>query len=64
MCKVSQALGLERSQSPTDFRGFLLRHQELLNALDFWTIRVLVPRALARCMDVFERAAHETLARP
>jgi len=53
-----------RSPSPADFRVFLLRHQELLNALDFWTIRVVFPRSLTRCMDGFERAAHETLARP
>ncbi|MBP7779563.1 MAG: hypothetical protein KA371_20795 [Acidobacteria bacterium] len=57
-------LYLARSPSPADFRVFLLRHQELLNALDFWTIRVLFPRSLARFMDGFERAAHETLARP
>ena len=31
---------LARSPSPMDFRVFILRHLELLNALSFWTIRV------------------------
>lgn len=36
-----------RNQSPMDFRVFVLRHLELLNALGFWTIRVLrVPKIL------------------
>ena len=38
---------LARSPSPMDFRVFILRHLELLNALGFWTIRVLFPRSLA-----------------
>ena len=39
---------LARSPSPMDFRVFILRHLELLNALGFWTIRVLFPRSLER----------------
>ena len=35
------------SPSPMHFRLFVLRHLELLNALGFWTIRVLFPRSLA-----------------
>jgi hypothetical protein len=34
---------LARRASPMDFRVFILRHLELLNALGFWTIRVLFP---------------------
>lgn len=39
---------LARSPSPMDFRVFILRHLELLNALGFWTIRVLFPRPSRR----------------
>jgi hypothetical protein len=55
---------LARSPSPMDFRLFLLRNLELLNALSHWTIRVLFPRSLAWAMDTFENAAREHLARP
>ena len=41
---------LARSPSPMDFRVFILRHLELLNALGFWTIRVLLPE-VARGVD-------------
>ena len=53
-----------RSPSPMDFRVFILRHLELLNALGFWTIRVLFPRSLAGAMDAYSNAAHELLATP
>jgi len=52
-------LYLARSQSPMDFRVFILRHLELLNALGFWTIRVL-----GHARDAYSRAAHELLATP
>jgi hypothetical protein len=52
-----------RSPSPMDFRLFLLRHLELLNALSHWTIRVLFPWSLASAMDTFEEAAYEHLAK-
>ncbi len=57
-------LYVARSHAPVDFQVFLLRHQELLSALDFWTVRVLFPRPLAGAMDAFERAAYEVLAQP
>jgi hypothetical protein len=44
---------LARSPSPMDFRVFILRHLELLNALGFWTIRVTlstVPRVVDGCV--------------
>lgn len=47
-----------------DFRVFVLRHLELLNALGFWTIRVLFPRSLARSMTAYENAACELLTKP
>jgi hypothetical protein len=47
-----------------DFRVFVLRHLELLNALGFWTIRVLFPRSLAGSMKVYEKAAYELLIKP
>jgi len=55
---------LARSPSPMDFRVFILRHLELLNALGFWTIRVLFPRSLASSMDAYKNAARELLTRP
>ena len=47
-----------------DFRVFILRHLELLNALGFWTIRVLFPRSLAGSMEAYRKAAHEFLTKP
>jgi hypothetical protein len=53
-----------RGPSPMDFRVFILRHLELLNALGFWTIRVLFPRSLAGSMRTYEKAAYELLMNP
>jgi nicotinic acid phosphoribosyltransferase len=47
-----------------DFRVFILRHLDLLNALGFWTIRVLFPRSVADSRDAYRNAAHELLAKP
>jgi hypothetical protein len=55
---------LARSPSPMDFRVFILRHLELLNALGFWTIRVLFPRSLAASMETYSGAAYELLKKP
>jgi hypothetical protein len=55
---------LARSPSPMDFRVFILRHLELLNALGFWSIRVLFPRSLAGSMEAYETAACELLTKP
>jgi hypothetical protein len=46
---------LARSPSPMDFRVFILRHLELLNALGFWTIRVLFPRSLAGSIEAYRK---------
>jgi hypothetical protein len=53
-----------RGPLPMDFRVFLLRHVELLNALGFWTLRVLFPRSLAGSMDTYGKAAYELLTKP
>ncbi|HMC21880.1 MAG: hypothetical protein DMG48_07420 [Acidobacteria bacterium] len=55
-------LYLARTQSPMDFRIFILRHLELLNALGFWTIRVLFPRSMGHATNAYSDAAHELLA--
>jgi hypothetical protein len=55
---------LARVPSPMDFRVFILRHLELLNALGFWTVRVLFPRTLAGSMEAYRNAAHELLMKP
>lgn len=55
---------LARSPSPMDFRVFILRHLELLNALGFWTVRVLFPRSLAGSIEAYRKAAHELLTNP
>lgn len=55
---------LARSRSPMDFRVFVLRHLDLLNALGFWTIRVLFPRSLAGSMEAYWKSAHEVLTKP
>ena len=57
-------LYLALSPSPVDFCVFILRHLELLNALGFWTIRVLFPRSLSRSRDTYSKAAYELLATP
>ena len=57
-------LYLARSPSPMAFRVFILRHLELLNALGFWTSRVLFPRSLAASIDAYRNAARELLTRP
>jgi hypothetical protein len=55
---------LARGPSPMDFRVFFLRHLKLLNALGFWTIRVLFPRSLAGSMETYKKAAYELLTKP
>jgi hypothetical protein len=55
---------LARSPSPMDFRVFILRHLELLNALGFWAIRVLFPWSLAGSMEAYRKAACELFTNP
>jgi hypothetical protein len=57
-------LYLVTSPSPMDFRLFLLRHTKLLRALFRWTIRLLIPRPLAKARPAYLHAAREHLATP
>ena len=57
-------LYLALNPSPMDFSVFILRHLELLNALGFWTIRVLFPRSLSRSRGAYSKAAYELLGTP
>ena len=50
--------------SPMDFRLFLLRHVGLLRAFYRWTIRLLIPRPLARARLLYLNAAREHLQKP
>ncbi len=55
-------LYLVTKPSPADFRAFLLRHTDLLRALREWTIRLLVPRHLAKSALAYQHAARDHLA--
>lgn len=57
-------LFLPTSETPMDFRMFLLRHAELFHALGYWTIRTLFPRPLKSAINMFEAAARDHLAKP
>ena len=49
---------------PMDFRVFLLRHAELLAAVEEWTVRVLIPRRLRRAAALYRYAVRETFLQP
>jgi len=49
-------LYLVTGQTPMDFRGFLLRHAELLCAVFRWTVQLVVPAHLAGLRHAFEAA--------
>jgi hypothetical protein len=49
---------------PVDFRTFLERHGELLRLLKRWTIRLIVPKHLARVAPRYHGAFREQLATP
>lgn len=57
-------LYLPTSETPMDFRVFLLRHAELFHALGLWTIRVLIPATQSFRATSFEAAAYDQLAKP
>jgi hypothetical protein len=57
-------LYLPTSETPMDFRLFLLRHAELFHALGRWTIRVLFPATQSFRTTSFEAAAYDQLAKP
>ena len=49
---------------PTDFRVFLLRHVDLLRAVDEWTIRVLLPRRLRRAAALYRYSLRDAFMKP
>jgi len=51
-------------EGPIDFRAFLERHGELLRTLKRWTVRMLVPKHLARVAPRYHCAFREQLATP
>ena len=57
-------LYLPTSDTPMDFRLFLLRHAEMLHALGRWTIRVLLPATQSYRATSFEAAAYDHIAKP
>jgi hypothetical protein len=52
---------LVTTPTPWDFRLFLLRHIPLLRRLSRWTIRLLIPKPLAKARHVYLHAAREHL---
>jgi hypothetical protein len=57
-------LYLATSETPMDFRQFVLRYAPLLAAVGWWTIRVLVPPARERDIPALEQAAYDHLGKP
>ena len=57
-------LYLATREIPMDFRGFLLRHADLLKAVDEWTIRVLMPRRLRRAATLYRYAVRDAFLMP
>jgi hypothetical protein len=49
---------------PMDFRVFLLRHADLLAALDGWVLRIVIPRRLRRAAALHRDAIRDGLASP
>ena len=57
-------LYLVTREAPTDFRVFLLRHADLLKAVDEWTIRVLLPRRFRKAAAVYRYAVRDAFMMP
>jgi hypothetical protein len=49
---------------PSEFRLFLLRHADLLQAVDEWTIRILLPRRFRRAAALYRYAVRDALMLP
>jgi hypothetical protein len=52
-------LYLATREVPADFRVFLLRHANLLTAVDDWTIRILLPRRLRKAAALYRYAVRD-----
>jgi hypothetical protein len=57
-------LYLATREAPTDFRVFLLRHVDLLRAVDEWTIRVLLPRRVRKAAALYRYAVRDAFMMP
>ena len=49
---------------PAEFRLFLLRHADLLKAVDEWTIRLLVPRRFRKASALYRYAVRDAFGTP
>ena len=49
---------------PSDFRGFLERHAEVLRALPVWIVRLLVPCHKADAIPIYQAAFREQIGSP
>jgi hypothetical protein len=57
-------LYLATREVPIDFRAFLLRHADLLKAVDEWTIRVLLPRRFRKAAALYRYAVRDAFLVP
>jgi hypothetical protein len=57
-------LYLATGEVPIDFRGFLLRHADLLTSVDEWTIRVLMPRRFCKAAPLYRYAVRDAYLMP
>jgi hypothetical protein len=57
-------LYLVTREVPGEFRMFLFRHAQLLKAVHFWTIRLLVPRRFRKAIPLYRYALRDELASP
>lgn len=57
-------LYLVTREVPTDFRVFLLRHADLLKAVDEWTIRILLPRRFRKAAALYRYAVRDAFMMP
>jgi hypothetical protein len=57
-------LYLVTREVPADFRVFLLRHADVLKAVDEWTIRVLLPRRFRKAAALYRYAVRDAFMMP
>lgn len=57
-------LYLVTSEVPSEFRLFLLRHANLVQALDEWSVRLLVPRRFRKATAVHRYALRDAFTTP
>ena len=57
-------LYLVTREVPAEFRVFLLRHADLLKAVNEWTIRVLLPRRFRKAAALYRYAVRDAFMTP